>query len=144
MQYKNTTSLRLVQLQHKNKFEVLLSLPSGVRKIGFLDLSHQEGIFSTYRTRKHLFRKTNSLGLNHQLLTSNEIKFKWIIMDFEEQMLVTTRQYFLAKGNVLIFGQQGFELQVFLPLSEFGKEKALAFEQTIPAQPSLFQSTQHL
>ena len=144
MQYKNTILLRLVQLQSKKKFKVLLSLPSGERKIGFLDLSQPEGIFLTYRTRAHLFRKTNSLGLNYQLLTSDIIKFKWIVIDFEGEKLVTTRKYFLAKGKALKFGQQGFELQVFLPLSEFGQEKALAIEQTPLSQPTLFQSTQQV
>jgi hypothetical protein len=144
MQSKYNSSLRLIQLQQQKKIKVVLSLSSGERVIGLLDLTGKEGIFLTHKTRAHLFRKTNSLGINHQLLTSTKIKFKWIVIDYEGDKLVTTRQYFLTKGKVLKFGQQGFELQVFLPLSDFGKDKALAFKSALSTQPTLFQSTQNL
>ena len=109
---------------------VVLRLGFETRFIGKL---HHE-TFSCTRRQQHLHRRSNSLGLNYSLRTNPGISFKWVVVDFSGKMLVTSRRFWLARGHVYRFS--GFELQSFLPLCEFGIEKARAFEAV--AQPELF------
>jgi hypothetical protein len=115
---------------------VKLSLDFQTRFIGTLDTS-SEGKFLTDRKEKHLFRKTNSLGLNEELLTSSELNYKWIVIEFEGKRLVTTRMFFLTHSKVFAF--DGFEKQYFLPLDEFGIDKAEQYEKSLCIQFSLFE-----
>lgn len=91
------------------------------RTIGKLDLAG-DGTFITTKKEKHLFKKLGALGLNYQLLTDTLIDFEDIIIYYNDEALKTKRNYFLEKGVVMKFG--GFELQCFLPLAEFGMNKA--------------------
>jgi hypothetical protein len=96
-----------------------------------------EGKFLTERKEKHLFRKTNSVGLNETLLTSPDIDFKFIIIGYNGKKLITTRIYFVTHSRVFIF--KGFEKQYFLPLDEFGIDKAEEYEKSISKQLTLFE-----
>lgn len=127
MQEIGCSIIELAKSVNKNLLEIKLHLDFETRYIGVLS-NQGAGTFFCKRNASHLFRKQNSLGINQELLTSPSIKFKWIVIDFENQRLITTRKYFLAKGRQFQFGKKGFELQVFLPLDEFGIEKARAFE----------------
>jgi hypothetical protein len=112
-------------------YSVWLDLGFEKRYIGKLQIADQfgnPGTFFCKRSRRHLHQKTNSLGLNYSLLTNPQFDFKWIVIDFEGEKLVTSRDYWLAKGRNLQFGKAGFELQSFLSLSEFGIERARQFE----------------
>lgn len=120
--------IELEETNSDNIFEIKLLLQFETRFIGVLTIE-SDGAYICKRKAYHLFRKQNALGINYELLTSPSIKFKWIIIDFEGQRLITSRKYFLAKGKQFQFGKKGFELQVFLPLDEFGIEKARAFER---------------
>ena len=133
---KPTKNLELVPTKHTYLFRVKLKLELQNRYIGTLDTSG-EGKFLTERKEKHLFKKNNSLGLNETLLTSPEIDFKFIIIDYKGKKLLTTRLYFLTHSQVFRFN--GFEKQYFLPLEEFGIEKAEAFEQSMSEQMGLFE-----
>jgi len=95
------------------------------RLIGVIDESG-EGTFLSRRTEKHLFRKTNSFGINYELLASPGVQFKWIILDFNGQKYVSSRQYFLKKGSAMQFGN--FELQLFVQLEKLNVMIARAFE----------------
>lgn len=127
----------LVPTKQHNIFNVKLNLPFQSRFIGRLDVTGQ-GTFTTSRKPEHLFRKNNSLGINYSLLTDNNIFFKWIVIQFENHSLVTSRDYFLKFGKCFKFQNSGSELQVFLPLSEFGIEKARYYEAKRLIQQNLF------
>lgn len=137
MQSKHNNTIELVQTDSSSLYKVKLNLTFETRFIGTLD-SFGDGTFTTQRKPQHLFRKLNALGINQELLTSSDIFFKWILIDYEGKKRVTTRKYFLAKGKALKFSAQNFELQIFLPLSEFGIEKARLFEAKNLIQENLF------
>lgn len=105
-----------------------LDIQGKSRLIGILDESG-EGTFIAIRKEKHLFRKNNSLGVNYELLTAKYISFKWIVIDYCNRKLVSTREYFLQKGKALQFNKQGFELQIFVPFAEMNIHTARAFEK---------------
>ena len=128
--------LELVATKHSHIFRVKLILELQTRYIGTLDTSG-EGKFLTDRKEKHLFRKTNSLGLNEELLNSPEINYRWIVINYEKQKLITTRLYFITHSKVFVF--TGFEKQYFLPLDEFGIDKAEHYEKSLSKQFSLFE-----
>lgn len=137
MQSKHNNTIELVQTDSPSLYKVKLNLTFETRFIGTLD-SSGDGTFTTQRKAQHLFRKLNALGINQELLTSSDIFFKWIVIDFEGKKLVTTRKYFLTKGKSIQFSSQGFELQILLPISEFGIDKARLFEANKTIQSSLF------
>lgn len=132
MHSENTKLVGLIPTRYPSVFTVQLNLEAQTRYIGKIDIAG-EGTFISERKQKHVFRKTNSLGINHSLLVDESIPFKWIVIDFEGRKLVTTRLYFLSFGKCFQFGNKGFELQCFLPLELFGVEKAtaLAAAQTL-------------
>ena len=133
--FRNSLSLVLIQTKHPHIFNIRLNLPYQARYIGKLDTAG-EGTFSTKRKDKHLFRKTNSLGINLDLLTNENLKFKWISIDFNKKKLTTSRTYYLTHSNIFNFA--GFEKQSFLCLDEFGYEKAKKFEDSLGKQGDLF------
>ncbi len=92
--------------------------------------------FSAKRGPQHLFRKRAALGLSYDLLVNDDIFFRWIVIDYSGQKLVTSRRFWLAVGTLDHFVHAGFEKQVFLPLSRFGIAAARNFEAV--AQAGLF------
>jgi|GEM_PF-3309059 hypothetical protein len=136
IQYNNTKLLELVSTKHSNLFQIKLNLEFQTRYIGKLDTSGQ-GTLLIERDKKHLFQKTNSLGINTELLTSPDIKFKYILIDYAGRKLSTTRMYFLTHSKSFKFSQ--FELQHFLEIDSFGLDKANEYEKSIQKQLSLFE-----
>ena len=132
---QTSKNLELVATKHSHIFRLKLNLDFQSLFIGTLDTSG-EGKFLTDRKEKHIFRKTHSLGLNEELLNSPELKFKWIVIDFEGKKLITSRLFFATHSKVFIF--RGFEKQYFLPLDEFGIDKAEKYEKSINKQLGLF------
>lgn len=131
--------LTIVPIENKPYcYQVELDLPMQRRYIGKIDTGGDGDTFFTKRKQKHIFKKTNSLGLNYALLNSPYIKYKWIVIDFEGRKLVTSRAYFNTYGKQFQFSQKDFELQVFLPIDEFGIDKARAFEKAKVIQQDLF------
>ena len=135
MRSENNKKLELIPTKHSHIFNVKLNLEFQSRFIGVLDTSGS-GKFISERKEKHLFRKTNSLGLCEELLVSPEIHFNQIILNFRGQKFITTRTYFLTHSKVFTF--QSFEKQYFLSLDEFGIDKAEHYEKSISKQLSLF------
>lgn len=125
---KLNDSIQLIQTDKPHIFNVKLPIQGKSKLIGILDKSG-EGTFIAIRKEKHLFRKNNSLGINYELLTSRYIPFKWIVIDYCNRHLVSSREYFLHKGKALQFNKQGFELQIFVPIAEMNVHTARAFEK---------------
>jgi len=132
---KHNKLLELIPTKHSYLFRIKLNLDFQTRCIGTLDSSGQ-GTFFTERKEKHLLKKTNSFGLSGELLNSPDIQFKYITIDFEGQKLSTTRMYFLTHSKCFTF--KGFERQFFLPLNEFGLNKAEEYEHSLNEQLNLF------
>jgi len=134
-QQQDTQTLHLIPTRFAHVFNVQLSLPSQTRYIGKLDEAG-EGTFSSKRSEKHLHRKTNSIGVNLELL--HRFQFKWIVMFFCCEELVTTKNFMLHHGKVLSFDKAGFERQCFLSLDLWGEEQAIEFERALGEQGELF------
>ena len=132
---KPTKNLDLIPTKHFHIFKVKLNLDFQSRYIGTLDKSG-EGKFLTDRKEKHLFKKTKSLGLNATLLTSPEIDYRLIVINYNGKKMNTTRLYFVTHSKVFKF--IGFEKQYFLPLTEFGLAKAEEYEKSLGTQLGLF------
>lgn len=135
---QSNKSLDLIKSKHPHISNVRLTLPHQKRFIGKLDEAG-EGTFFTKRNEKHLFRKTNSLGINLDLLMNENLKFRWIHIDYCGKQLLTSRLYFLQYGKIFNFQKAGFEKQVFLSLDEFGYAKAKKYEDSLGNQGDLFQ-----
>jgi len=137
---KNKQQIRLIPTRHPHVFNVQLNLEHQTRYIGQLNLSG-EGTYLTTRKDKHLFRKTQSLGINYALLSNEEIKFKRISISFNGKKLCSTREYFLKKGKAFQFSNKSFDLQIFVPIDELNINAVKRFEQTTGRQESLFSGT---
>lgn len=119
--------IELIPTKHHSVFNVQLNLESQTRYIGTLDRAG-EGTFTTTRKENHLFRKTQSLGVNYNFLSDKSVKYKWIVISYCGKQLISTRDYFLKKGRAFQFNQKGFELQIFVPVDELNIRTARAFE----------------
>lgn len=128
-------NIELIPTKFPYVFNVSLKLDHQTRYIGKLDKA-SEGTFSAKRTEKHLHRKTNSLGINLELL--QRFNFKWIVISFCGNKLVTSRNYFLQYGKVFNFEKSGYEKQCFLTLDLWSEDKAQLFECSLSQQGNLF------
>ena len=135
MQTQDTQSVRLIPTRFPKVYKVELNLDLHRRFIGTLDFAG-EGTFSARRALKHLHRKTNSLGLNLELL--QRYPFRWIVIEYEGEELITTKIFLLHRGKIFTFGKAGFEKQIFLPLGEWGEERAKVFEAELTCHGELF------
>jgi len=133
-----TKNLDLIPTRFPSVFNIRLSLEHETRWIAKIDLSGG-GTLMIKRTAKHLFRRTNSLGVNYQMLADERIKYKWIVFDFCGRKYISTREYFLKKGKVFQFPKKGFELQIFVPLTELNIKTVKEFEKRKCKQLNLFE-----
>ena len=97
-----------------------------------------EGTLIITRSEKHLFRKTNSLGISYPLLIDETIRFKTIVIIYNGKKLYSTREYFLKKGKAFQFSNRGFELQLFVCLDELNINTVRKFEESTGFQQGLF------
>lgn len=104
------------------------------KQIGKIDKIKRELILS--RNLGHIHRKTNSIGINFELLSNQSIPYHYIRVKLGREELMTTRYYWKEKGIVRHYS--GFEPQSFLRLEDFGIENAVIFEKLNPKQPNLF------
>jgi len=141
MQSVNIKLIELIPTKYPSVFQIQLNLNMQTRYIGKLDTAG-DGTFITQRKPEHIFHKyggaQGSLGINHSLLIDESIPFKWIVIDIDGHKLVTSRLYMLTHGKYFKFGNQGFELQCFLPINEFGISKARELEARQVIQENLF------
>jgi hypothetical protein len=136
MLQSNIQRIILSPTKLKSVWTVELHLPFETRYVGKLDKAG-EGIFLSKRTEKHLHRKTNSLGINLELL--QRFDFKWICIEYCGLKLFTTKLFLLHHGTVFTFDKSGYESQVFLELDAWGQKKALEFEKQLCSQGGLFE-----
>lgn len=93
-----------------------LSSESKSRKLGIIDIKNRT--FEVKRAyNKHLFRKFNAYGFNHKILSETKL-FDTIILSDEYNKWKFPVSLVLEKGKFLNFSKGGFELQVFIELSE--------------------------
>lgn len=107
---------------HGNKimvkdYDVILQLAGGERrKIAFIDEVGKQLVIHR-NSQKHLMRKINGYGFNEQLLKfavkSTHILF---ILDGRYKYKIPIKMI-QEEGQYLNFKQQGFELQLFVPMS---------------------------
>lgn len=85
------------------------------RRIGFIDRKKKTFVVTRNR-EKHLYRKTNSYGFNYHIISKAKT-FDTILLKDEYGEYEFPVSKLLEHGKtVLHFAQQGFELQIFLPL----------------------------
>jgi len=72
----------------------------------------------------HTLNKSISIGLSYEML---KLEFVFIEILCGYNTYKTTRKYFLEKSDFKKFGK--YELQKFLPISDFGIERALNWER---------------
>ena len=137
MNQQYSQNLQLIPTKHAHCFNVQLNLEAETRYIGRLDESG-DGTFYTKRLKNHLHRKTDSLGLNLELLQRQDFHFKRIVIDFDGRKLITSRNFVLYHGSIYNFRKAGFEKQIFLRLDYWGEDKAIAFEKTLCNQVELY------
>lgn len=136
MTNESTQKIRLLPTASPYLFTVELLLECETRRIGKLDTAGEGTFLSPNRTEKHLFKKLNALGVNLELLKL--YPFRWVMIPYCGRKLWTSRVFLLNKGKVYAFNKRGFEPQVFLPLDNWGREKAEALESYLGRQGSLF------
>jgi len=83
------------------------------RKIGKL----VDGVYTKYMTRKNIFRKTDSLGFNWEVI--DWLKPKKVVVNLEGTWLNISGEDFFAKKEFLDYKKLGFELQCFVKLEHF-------------------------
>jgi hypothetical protein len=123
---------------------VLLYLPnqSRPRSIGRI----KGDTFHTERNEKRHVHKQHSIGFNYKVMKTGNFTFVTVhILPFGPD-LQTTREQVLRRGKIFHFKKQGFERQIFLPIHEFGLQRALAAQQnnsqSSPKQQTPMQQTQ--
>jgi len=80
--------------------------------------------FRTFRKQAHKFNCMDAIGFNWHLMKHGKFRTVEVRLDTGE-VLRTTREHVLEFGSVKMFKNQGFELQIFLPISNFITEGAL-------------------
>jgi len=85
-------------------------------------------VFHCERQEKDVFRALNGIGFNYELIRHFEFE-KVVVRLSGTKTLVTTRRHILRVGEIRYFKRNDLERQIFLPLSEFGLEKAQAAEE---------------
>lgn len=100
---------------------IKLNTQKNLREIGKIHL--KERFIEIKRNReKHLFMKNNSYGFNEFLISTGQ-KFDNVKLVDNLGTYLFPKNLIIEKGKYLFFKEQGFERQLFLPLSEINKFK---------------------
>ena len=103
-----------------NQRNIYLSVLGKSRMIAQLDPLNR--VLKLKRKRdRHLHYKSNSYGFNYHII-SNGTLFDCVLLNDEYGSYKIPKEIIL-KGKFLFFKQQGFEKQIFLPLTEIVKYK---------------------
>lgn len=103
-----------------NDVRIMVSLKlkaeSKRRRIGTINL-RQKTIDIKRERKRHLFYTTQSYGFNHVLLSQTKT-FEWVrLIDDKAEWKIPVK-FILEKGHYMNHLKQGFELQIFIKLSE--------------------------
>ena len=122
----------------KNLFEIKLKLASQTRHIGWVDNSG-EGTYITQRKSEHIFKKLNAFCIGYELVHQSIIPYNKIVVIHDNQKFLTTRNYLIHNGIIVLFINKGYELQLALPIKQFNLKTALEWEKkNISIQCELF------
>jgi len=121
-------------LHSKTRVHLYLKLAGKTwrRDIGYID--RKSKTLHVIRDRnRHLHWRSNSYGFNHTVLLEGTLFDKVVLQDQEARYRIP-KQAILDSGRFLYFATQGFERQIFLPLSilEGYKVKPRAAADTKP------------
>lgn len=135
MQLKN--SIKLIQTREPGILMVELNDSFEPKYIGRLDISGEGTYSKRVVESKHLHRNSQSVAINAELLESDSLPFRWIVVDYikadgSKEKLVTSRAYILAHGKRFKF--RDYEPQIALELSEWSIDKARRYEVTVNSQ----------
>lgn len=96
---------------------------AGSTRVRFLG-TVEGNVFRTYRKLSHRFQAMDGVGFNWHLMKRG--KFTTVEVEMADgRILRTTRETILEKGAPLHFKSEGFELQLFMPLSVFEESNSL-------------------
>jgi hypothetical protein len=104
---------------------IFLDLPDNKNHSRFIGTLEGDTLHTDRNSRKHLFKKNQSLGFNHYLIKNDN--FDFICVNYDCRQIWTSRMTVLKYGKAMKFKAKGYELQLFLPLEKFkdSKEDAL-------------------
>lgn len=112
-------------LEIKSDGKVWLRLKSGdIKNIGCIILYPNYKVYSKkIDFEKHIFHKTNSVGINNMIISylSDEDYIEIINKESKEKYTINVRDA-RGKDEYLNFKEKGYELQYFIPLLYFNKE----------------------
>lgn len=86
------------------------------RKLGIINIATRT-FYAKRNSKKHLFRKNESYGFNHKLLSETKRFDKVRLQDENSEWLIPV-SYILENGSFLHFKGDGFERQIFIPLQK--------------------------
>lgn len=119
----NTSKITFTGTKNREKLNVWLTHNSFPVKIGTLFTSNNFNRTIKINPRIYPFVTGGDINLPQCLLECN--RFRWIDIHNGSRRLVTTRTYFLQFARQIEI--DGIDY-LSLPISEFGREKALQFE----------------
>jgi hypothetical protein len=95
------------------------------RLLGIID--KKEKTFQIKRNReKHLFKRNKSYGFNHYVLKNAKTFDKIYLLDDVTSWIIPVK-FILENGSFMQFQQQGFELQIFIPLEKIAQFENVKF-----------------
>jgi len=89
-----------------------------VRQIGRIIFASK--IFLTYRKQNHYYRKYKGIGVNYKFLSEYGSYFDTIKIEYDSQLLITSRLLFLEFGKRDCHEANLLDEQIFLDLELFG------------------------
>jgi len=113
-----------LHIRNKNEADVYLFLPifKNGKKLGTLYLNEQ--LFRTIKKDRnnlfHLFKnkkRTSGIAINNEVLT--KLKFKYIEVPFENEVLKTTREHFIKMSIPSPFENDKVDFQKVLQVQHF-------------------------
>lgn len=84
------------------------------------------GILTIKKNASDIFRNTNSVGLNAEMIDRAPFRILCVMLSSGEQLL-TTKSYLLQKATHEKY--EHFEEQLFMRIKDFGIEHALSWER---------------
>ena len=95
------------------------------RLLGIID--KKEKTFQIRRNReKHIFKRNKSYGFNHYVLKNAKTFDKIYLLDDVTSWIIPVK-FILENGSFMQFQQQGFELQIFIPLDKIAQFENVKF-----------------
>jgi hypothetical protein len=91
---------------------------NGTSRSRCLGVISGETFYTQRKTEAHLMRTLEDIGFNWHLIKRGT--FNKVVVEISDgRILRTTREHILQCGSTKFFKNQGFELQIFLPINQF-------------------------